>query len=144
MEGHPQTTSPWTTSPRPHPPDHTPPRPHTPQTTPQTTPCTTPRPHTPPQTTPRGSHPPGLSTHPRTKYTPRLSTPLALSTHPPCGQTHTCKNMTLATTSLRPVIIQWQRRNEINQNKLSSVSRACVWSHTVRQWRFSVPPKPAH
>ena len=24
---------------------------------------------------------------------------------PPCGQTHTCKNITLATTSLRPVII---------------------------------------
>ena len=23
---------------------------------------------------------------------------------PPCGQTHTCKNITLATTSLRPVI----------------------------------------
>ena len=25
-------------------------------------------------------------------------------TPPPCGQTHTCKNMALATTSLRPVI----------------------------------------
>ena len=25
---------------------------------------------------------------------------------PPCGQTHTCKNITLATTSLRPVINQ--------------------------------------
>ena len=25
-------------------------------------------------------------------------------TLPPCGQTHTCKNITLATTSLRPVI----------------------------------------
>ena len=24
-------------------------------------------------------------------------------TLPPCGQTHTCKNITLATTSLRPV-----------------------------------------
>ena len=27
-------------------------------------------------------------------------------TLPPCGQTHTCKNITLATTSLRPVINQ--------------------------------------
>ena len=26
-------------------------------------------------------------------------------TPPPCGQTHACKNITLATTSLRPVII---------------------------------------
>ena len=26
-------------------------------------------------------------------------------TLPPCGQTHTCKNITLATTSLRPVKI---------------------------------------
>ena len=25
----------------------------------------------------------------------------------PCGQTHTCKNITLATTSLRPVIIYY-------------------------------------
>ena len=27
-------------------------------------------------------------------------------TPPPCGQTHTCKNITLATTSLRPVKIE--------------------------------------
>ena len=34
-----------------------------------------------------------------------LASQHALRQTPPCGQTHTCKNITLATTSLRPVMM---------------------------------------
>ena len=95
-----------------HPPDHAPQTTAPPDQTPPSL-WTTPPPllttH-PPQTTPPGlstpwglSTPLGLSTPPGTKYIP-----LGLST-PPCGQTDTCKNITLATTSLRPVKIASQR-----------------------------------
>ena len=75
------------------PPDHPPPRPdtlpdHTPDHTPQT------------------RHPPGPDTHPPgTEYTPLgLSTPPGTKYTPPVNRmTNRCKNITLATTSLRLV-----------------------------------------
>ena len=39
-------------------------------------------------------------------------------TLPPCGQTHTCKNITLATTSLRPVINEEEHKTSLVYSSL--------------------------
>ena len=82
--------TPRTTTPPDHnPPEHPPCRTRPPQTRPD------PPDQTPPKTRP-----------PRPDTVPPGPDPLGLST-PPCGQTDACKNITLATTSLRPVNIMF-------------------------------------
>ena len=93
--------------------------------------------HTPsPRTHPLDHTPLVLSTPPRTKYTPSpgLSTPPELSTPPgtkytpPVNRmTNRCKNITLATTSLRPVT----RYVRLKKNPISRSEEF----HFVGSWR---------
>ena len=82
---------------------HPPPRSrHPPRTRP-------PGPDPPGTDTPLDQTPPGPDTCPRTRHMPPDQThaprpdTCPRTRHPPCGQTDACKNITLATTSLRPV-----------------------------------------
>ena len=51
-------------------------------------------------------------------------------TLPPCGQTHTCKNITLATTSLRPVITLIPQATSLPQCERASCGRQHLRSVT--------------